>query len=102
MNKDDIFRNYSFDSTNSSPQSASSELDNKIFMTGGDKTNIVASDFPSGGFPPIFICKQDAQITEKDKLDDDQTKREYKTHKSSVSIKSLLEKRRSVTPFIKI
>ena len=51
------------------------------------------SDKPNGGFPPIFICKKqkdDIQINKNDQ----KTKREYETHKTTISIKSILDKRR--------
>jgi len=53
-------------------------------------------DTPNGGFPPIYICtKKNEEDQQKDT-----SKREYTTHKSTVSIKSILEKRR-VVPFLK-
>ena len=58
---------------------------------------------PNGGFPPIYICKEKVKKL-KDNLPDNEeaSKREYKTHKTSVSIKKIMEQRRNVNPFIKI
>jgi hypothetical protein len=55
-------------------------------------------NYPNGGFPPIYICRKES------KNEDDNpstSKREYTAPQSTVSIKSILEKRR-VVPFIKI
>jgi len=61
------------------------------FMMRGGGGN---GDYPSGGFPPIFVCEnKDEQSVQSD----DKSRREYKTHKSAISIKSLLEKRRTKT-----
>jgi len=50
---------------------------------------------PFGGFPPINLCsKTSLQSAEETKA------REYSTHKSAVSIKDIMKKRREVTPFI--
>lgn len=48
-------------------------------------------DRPSGGFPPIYLCdiKTKKLIQEKEK-----TKREYKTHKTAISIKDIMSERR--------
>lgn len=53
-------------------------------------------DKPTGGFPPILLC----ETKKKEEVDEDGSKREYKTHKSAVSIKTILEKRRSNKPFV--
>ena len=55
-------------------------------------------DFPTGGFPPIYLCDNN-QIN----IQENENKnREYNSHKSSVSIKDILNKRRDVTPLITI
>ena len=59
---------------------------------------IDTTKIPNGGFPPIYICTSKQSNETEDK---DITKREYTTHKSTVSIKSILEKRR-VVPFLKL
>ncbi|QKF93818.1 hypothetical protein QKU48_gp0360 [Fadolivirus algeromassiliense] len=91
MNTIDLFKNYSL-STESFDMP-----DYEYNMRGG---NISDNNIPTGGFPPIFICKQEDINQSDDKQNDSQTKREYKTHKSAISIKDLLEKRRKTTPFI--
>ena len=63
-------------------------------MIGGNK-NV---DIPNGGFPPIVICKAEG---EEEKDEGEKKKREYVTHKTAVSIKNILEKRRNVEPLIK-
>ncbi len=54
------------------------------------------SNEPNGGLPPIYICR-----TQKDDMlinkNDGKTKREYETHKTTISIKSILDKRRQNT-----
>ena len=56
------------------------------------------NDIPTGGFPPIYICKRKPQ--EVVLSEDEKIKREFKTHKTTVSIKSIMEKRRKTTPFV--
>ena len=48
---------------------------------------------PNGGFPPIIICKKQKDDTYINNSDQ-KTKREYETHKTTISIKSILDKRR--------
>jgi len=55
------------------------------------------NDIPNGGFLPIYICKEYDVITESDKK---KPTREFVTHKNAVSIKDILEKRRTHTPFL--
>lgn len=52
-------------------------------------------NIPTGGFPPIYVCQSTNNVK-------NERKREYKTHNTSVSIKTLLEKRKTVIPFMKI
>jgi hypothetical protein len=63
---------------------------------GGSSQN---KNVPNGGFPPIYLCDELIEDSKINK-DDENKKREYETHKTSVSIKSILEKRRDITPFI--
>ena len=65
-------------------------------LIGGDDSN---NDIPNGGFPPIYLCKL-IKNNDPFKSDNKKQKREYETHKTAVSIKSILEKRRDITPFI--
>jgi hypothetical protein len=89
---DNLMKNYSLDSDSYSFGSYNEDKN----QTGG-QTN-VEQNSPNGGFPPIYLCKgKPEETTEKD----DATKREFKTHKTAVSIKSILEKRRKASPFIK-
>jgi len=53
----------------------------------------VGSNKPNGGFPPIYICKKQKDDMKLSKTDE-KTKREYETHKTTISIKSILDKRR--------
>lgn len=64
-------------------------------MSGGANNN----DVPNGGFLPIYLCESapGRELLEEEK----KAKREYKTHKTSIDIKTILEKRRKATPFIK-
>lgn len=79
MNTLDIFKNYSLDTD-------SYEYNDYTQQIGG------SNDKPTGGFPPIYLCSQVKDKQEKNK--EDKTKREYKTHKTSLSIKDILEKRK--------
>jgi len=67
------------------------------------KTNDSIELIPNGGFPPIYICTDKIKRL-KDKTHDEEEakKRQYKTHKTSVSIKKIMEQRRNVNPFIKV
>jgi len=82
MNTADIFKNYSLDTD-------SYEYNNNHMYTQTGGSN----DKPTGGFPPIYLCSQLKEKT-KEKKDEEKTKREYKTHKTALSIKEILEKRK--------
>lgn len=56
-------------------------------------------DVPNGGFPPITICT--SKPGKEENKTEEKAKREYVTHKTAVSIKNILEKRRHVTPLTK-
>jgi len=59
---------------------------------GGSKKD---GSVPFGGFPPILLCsRDDATNTPENK------NREYSTHKTAVSIKDIMQKRRDIVPFI--
>lgn len=68
---------------------------NKNKFKGGALDNEI--DFPSGGFPPIYLCSR-IQISS----EEENKNREYSSHKSAVSIKDILSKRREIIPFISI
>ena len=75
---------------------SASDSINNIFIGGGDLQNISK---PSGGFPPIYLCDEDDEI---DLVINDKSKkkREYKTHKTAISITEIMQRRRNVQPFI--
>lgn len=77
--------------------------DNTSSETNSDSDKFDTMKFPNGGFPPIYICNDKTKKVLNSESDEtiNNTKREYTTHKSTVSIKSILEKRR-VIPFMKI
>jgi len=92
MNTSDLFKNYTLDTDS---------YDYQYTETNNMQYGGTENDIPNGGFPPIYICEvKRKEETLKD--DDEKTKREYTTHKTAVSIKSILEKRRKNTPFIKV
>jgi hypothetical protein len=64
----------------------------------GQSGGQTSTNKPTGGFPPIYLCEKG----EKEELfdEEDKKKREYATHKTAVSIKDIMEKRRKTTPFI--
>jgi len=83
MNTINIFKNHSLDTD-------SYEYNDSMYkysQIGG------SNDKPTGGFPPIYLCSQFKDKT-KEKQTEEKTKREYKTHKTSLSIKDILEKRK--------
>lgn len=86
MNVTNIFKNYSL-----STESYEYPHDDKLSI-GGAKLNE-----PNGGFLPIYICENES-VSET--TDDNDGKREYKTHKQSVSIKTLMEMRRKKNPLV--
>ena len=56
-----------------------------------DDTSFI-KDEPTGGFLPIFLCDIAPVEEEASK------EREYSTHKTAVSIKDIMKKRRDITP----
>jgi hypothetical protein len=73
-----------------SESSVDSEYDYpNVNITGGK-----SSDKPTGGFPPLIICdKKEVDIEEKSKV------RALETKKTAISIKEIMEERKSITPF---
>lgn len=66
-----------------------------------DETSKISSgDVPYGGFPPIFLCKSGAKTLEES--GENKKEREYSKHKTAVSIKDIMKKRRDITPFISV
>jgi hypothetical protein len=92
MNIANLFKNNSLDTDSYEYM----ENNNNNEQYGGN------NDVPTGGFLPIYICSIKKKEDEQKQPSDEQSKREYKTPKNVVSIKSILEKRRKNTPFIKI
>lgn len=94
MNVHDLFKNYPLntDSNSLSDYSDYSDKSNhkKQIQKGG-----TSSTEPNGGFLPIYVCKvvDDAEKVEQINREE-KAKREYDTHKTSISIKALLEARR--------
>ena len=68
-----------------------SEINSEINSEGGSKDQ----NKPYGGFPPLLVCEKSTKIEESE-----HKVREYSTHKTSVSIKDIMQRRRDVTPFI--
>ncbi len=75
-------------------ESEYSESDNLI-LSGGANIN-TETDFPTGGFPPIYFCTKE----EEKPIITDTKKRELSTPKSTVSIRDILAKRKKVIPFV--
>lgn len=76
-------------------ESDSVDSDKPHFMVGGD-TQIIEKDQPNGGFPPIYLCeKMDPPL---ESNEDEKPKRGYSPPATTVSIKSIMEKRRKATP----
>ncbi len=71
-------------------------------MVGGQSKNVPKGSTepqgPTGGFPPITLCEKGE--SKKALSEDEKQKRGYSSHKTAVSIKDIMEKRRDVTPFI--
>jgi len=95
---DDIMKNYPLESDSAELSSDSFENHKHIGGNDNDNNSENENDVPNGGFPPIYSCKKQKPSGV---IDQDQPiKREYKTEKSMVSIKDILDKRRKATPFI--
>ena len=88
MNFQDLFKNYSYNS-----ESYEYPEMNKSSLIGGKQSE----NIPNGGFPPIYEC----ETIEESSSDDNNKKREYKTHNETISIRQLLESRRNNKVFIK-
>ena len=121
----DLMQNNDLQYDEYSESIASNESDsiNNIFVGGGNKaqpltyesmsalseTRPSASDSgnnskniskPSGGFPPIYLCEKNDVDIDVEISDETKRKREYKTHKTAVSITEIMQRRRNVQPFI--
>lgn len=74
------------------------DSDSNNVQTGGRQSRSNDVDFPSGGFPPIYICEVGETMNNEEKKE----RREYTTNKTAVSIKQIMEKRRKITPFVSV
>jgi len=74
---------------------SSYSTDIEFFAKGGEVKNR-----PTGGFPPIYVCENISSDEDLSLFKDEPSReRKYATHKNTVSIKDIMEKRK-VTPFI--
>jgi hypothetical protein len=90
---DELMRNHPLESEDSDAAVDTHTLyaKNKArVQSGGAEKSL---DMPIGGFPPIFLCDRDEE-------DSIAKTREYSTHKTAVSIKEIMKKRRDATPFV--
>lgn len=55
---------------------------------------------PNGGFLPIYICDKESDTTSQTPSSDNKSKREYEAPTHSISIKTLMEKRRAKNPLL--
>ncbi len=93
------FHSYVGDIMQNHPLSSDSALSvNNSNQYGGNSNNSNNSNKPNGGFPPIILCKDFKDDNNMD--DDDKKTRHYVTQKDTVSIKDIIDKRRTITPFI--
>lgn len=76
--------------TNTYSYDIDTDADSEYILIGGNKSR------PSGSFPPIYICEKETKYN----IIDNKKKREYKSHKSSISIQQIMKERRNVKPFI--
>lgn len=95
MNLTNIFKNSSLE-VDSYSYSSSDNMNEFVGSIGGAK-DAETSDTPNGGFPPIYVCikKEKEKVKEKES-EEPIKKREYKTHKTALSITEILEKRKKV------
>ena len=64
------------------------DTDSENSQYGGTKKD---GSVPFGGFPPIYFCSRDLQI-----YNEENKNREYSTHKTAISIKDIMKKRRKI------
>jgi hypothetical protein len=90
MNFQEMFTNHKYNSESFEYP----ETINHINIKGGAKRTSLQTkeleNIPNGGFPPIYECK----VIDENEVKDN-TKREYKSHKETVSIQQLLASRRN-------
>jgi len=96
---DDMMQNHELnsESTNDTHSEYSAYKSVHYVSRGGNSNEI----HTTGGFPPIFLCSDSQQNPDyNDDENSDKKQRQYTTHKNSVSIKQIIDKRKEVTPFI--
>lgn len=92
---DELFKNYPDElSDNYSDNYSDNELNDGILIGGTDNTK------PFGGFPPIILCKKVEIVDGKKEDADAKTKREFKSHKTAISISQIMAKRRKKNPLV--
>lgn len=103
---DYLNQNYSLNSLDHYGQYVQYGKYGKYNHRGGAKNNDLSedstddsTDFPTGGFPPIYLCKGKKTYEELLKEEDEMRKREYTSHQATVKIQDILKKRRNITPF---
>lgn len=89
-------KNYPIDTDSIESIYDSESYNNKIKKQIGG----IIIDKPTGGFPLIYLCEKNESSDLF--IEEEKKKREYTTHKTSVSIKDILENRRKATPIINI
>lgn len=97
---DILMKNYSLDTNSGSASETDSIPTNQNGGEGvnnDDHSDTIVSD---GGFPPIYICAKYSDPNEKDSEIEQKKERKYSSHKSTVTIKDIMKKRRGQTPFI--
>ena len=97
LNNDLEYDEYSVSTESDSPNSI-----NNIFVGGNNKAKPLTQNTskPSGGFPPIYLCEFNDNDVEDKMKREYKRKREYKTHKTAISISEIMQRRRDVQPFI--
>ncbi|AYV84234.1 MAG: hypothetical protein Hyperionvirus20_12 [Hyperionvirus sp.] len=83
---DMLMRNYPLDSDNSE------DLEGGGDLSRDSKTGKIDGTRPFGGFPPIYLCPKDTSVTPEPTT----KSREYSTHKTAVSIKDIMKKKRDI------
>lgn len=68
------------------------QSESEYSQTGGI---VLDGSVPFGGFPPLLLCSRNTKEESNEKKN-----REYSTHKTAVSIKDIMQKRRNVIPLI--
>ena len=89
---DDMMQNHELNS-----ESANDTHDQIHYISKGGNLDKVHT---TGGFPPIFLCSDSQTNYDYEDDNDDKKQRQYTSHKNSVSIKQIIDKRKEITPFL--